>query len=65
MYAKTGSLQKLTEQQALAFLASEGYTKTDKNKNKLVGKYQNGKAFAIISKSCKRGFYLVSCGVSF
>lgn len=65
MYARQGTLQKITEQQVLAFLASEGYTKTDKTKNKLAGKYTNGKNFAVISKSCKRGFYLVSCGVSF
>lgn len=64
MYAKQGSLMKLTEAQALAFLSSEGYTKTKQSEG-LVGSYTNGSKFAIISKSCKRGFYLVSCGMSF
>lgn len=64
MYAKQGSLQKLTEAQVINFLASEGFTKTKKNKG-LIGSYTNDKSFAIVSKSCKRGFYLVSTGVSF
>lgn len=61
MYAKQGTLQKLTEAQALAFLAYGGFTQTRKEKG-LIGSYSNGKSFAMISKSCKRGFYLVSVG---